>query len=98
MFGFSCLDVHPCQGSLLFSWSTWPGGGEVPSGPPAFDNTVVVTVDLDSSKRARLENSVDEELHGNGLSPPNLPPILIPSGQELSGTPSVANNDAEASC
>ena len=28
-FGFSCLDVHPHQGSLLFSLSTWPGGGEV---------------------------------------------------------------------
>ena len=69
-----------------------------PSRPPAFDNTIVVTIDLESGKRARLENSVDEELHGNGLSPSNVPPILIPSGQESPGTPSVTNDNAKASC
>ena len=49
------------------------------SGPPALDNTVVITVDLDSGKRARLENSVDEELHGDGFGPSDVPSILVPT-------------------
>ena len=69
-----------------------------PSGPPAFNDTIVVTIDLDSGKRARLENSVDEEFHGDGLSSSNVPPILVPPRQELPGMPSVSNDNAEASC
>ena len=72
-------------------------GVSASAGPPTFDNSIVVPVNLDTFERLMLENESDEEFHSDGFCPTDVAALAFPSWEESPSSPLAAEYNAKAS-